>query len=346
MEDSYKTGLGGGQRITLAVLSTLQKNNIRLWDSTDLIKAKADGGSIQFSKYLSSGKSASEKPSFSFPLYEPLVYGAQSAFNLSCLLSLAIKEKPAIIYCAHKKPLMMALLLKKLGVMRGKIIFHAHSVFPQGKLAGWVKDKIEKNVDLTLCPSKRIYTQMNGCKALIYNPLPQSVTESLPPRHSSDRIRVAFVGSLLPWKGIDFFYALAEFFQTEKKYEFRVYTHDRPSQPSAHVTYYFDKVYSEIYSDIDILAICSRGEESFSLTALEASINNIPVIFPAQPALCEILTPGISGEMYTDADVREVGRLLAQIGNNPMRYQSRTQQLLEKYSYTNFEKAIQEIFSQ
>ena len=116
------------------------------------------------------------------------------------------------------------------------------------------------------------------------NPVPVNGS-LLAQRQRGQKIRAAFVGSLLAWKGIGLFLKVAESL-AGSEYEFRVYTREEPSQNWNNVTVFRDRPIEEIYAGMDVLIICSWGEEGFSLTALEAATYDIPVVFPDQPARC------------------------------------------------------------
>jgi|SRR5579884_42427 len=346
MEDSSKTSIGGGQRVTLQVMRALQPNvDIRFFDSTNVMfeAVREVAPRVRFTFLRSSGRSVTSKPSFSYPFYEPILYLIQSVVNIVTLINLVRKDQPEIVYCAHKKPLLLVIVLKKIGMLHAKIIFHAHNIFPNGIIPEKIMKIIAKNCDEILCVSQRVYSQLEGKKRLVLNPISKDMVVFRRSQRISGKLRVGFVGSCLKWKGFDLFLSVADALSRED-YEFKVYTRDHYPEKDHNVTYYHNLSPSEIYSEIDVLMICSRGEESFSLTALEAAFCDIPVIFPSHPAILEILSPGVSGEVYEEPSSAALIFALRKLSKRLDLYHSRTPELVNKYSWDAFVVEITKVF--
>ncbi|MDH5753104.1 MAG: glycosyltransferase, partial [Deltaproteobacteria bacterium] len=262
-------------------------------------------------------------------------------------------DKPDIVYCAHKKPLLPVLLLKRLGLLKARVIFHVHLIVPPRFIHRAFHALARATADVLICVSRRVFDQWEGGRReLVYNPIPPEVLIQKSPWTPGQPLRVGFVGSTTYLKGFDLFLEIAKKLGgSDRKpgYDFRVFTRTPVPEQDVPVTYFQESTGADIYRNMDVLLICSRAEESFSLTALEAAANHIPVVFPGQAALLEILTPEISGEMYQQSRVQDMvaalETLARRLEEDPRACQPQSEELLRRYSLEVFRDRMREIFS-
>jgi glycosyltransferase involved in cell wall biosynthesis len=72
-------------------------------------------------------------------------------------------------------------------------------------------------------------------------------------------------------------------------------------------------------------------EEPFGLVAVEALAAGTPPIAAGHGALAELITPGVDGVLFTPGDPGALGLAIADVQNDPERYQSYGAQASETY---------------
>lgn len=143
-------------------------------------------------------------------------------------------------------------------------------------------------------------------------------------------IQMAFVGSLLPIKGID---VLIKAFRNveEENIQLKIFGRDdiipsysrylRDLGSSDHrITFegpFPIEARDEIYRDMDVLIIPSVVSESFSIVAREAIIHGVPVIASDIGALPEIIVHGQNGFLVPARNVESLSWYISEISKNP-----------------------------
>lgn len=343
-EDSSKRGLGGGQQITLCAVRALRDHEVRLLDSSEKVveEARKWHPRLSFTMLPFRGKRVRCTSAFSFPSNEVILTVLQLIRALLRVLPLMRRERPDVFYCPSRKGLLLALLLRAIIQQRIRTIYHAHLVLPDGFLPRAFIRLVARACDVVLCVSHPVFRQMRGQRLLLPNPLR---VKAVPvPRVARGRPVVGFVGSLLASKGFDLFLAVAR--EYGHRFQFCIFTHDDPSELDVPVCVHRSLPVDQIYSRIDVLLICSRVSEAFSLVALEASAFDVPVVFPRQQqALLDFLVPGVSGEAYQEATVIAIGECLERVVENLDSYHPRHAIDWDRFDPTRFEASIKEVLT-
>ncbi len=143
-------------------------------------------------------------------------------------------------------------------------------------------------------------------------------------------LRLAFVGSILPWKGSE---VLVHAFKAARHPELRLTFYGRediipafsrslrqlaasderiifagPFQPG-------DK--DRAYNEIDVLVIPSLAHESFSLVAREALLRGKPVVAARIGALPEVVEDGVNGFLTPPGDTEALAALFIRLADQP-----------------------------
>lgn len=152
-------------------------------------------------------------------------------------------------------------------------------------------------------------------------------------RESSAVKRFAFIGSVMPHKGVD---VLVDAFNRlpHGGVELRIY-----GEPSYHPPFYkelkarashpgirfegflpADKV-AEAYRHIDALIVPSRWFENSPLTIHEALLAGVPVITSDLGGMKELITPGVNGLLFRTGDAADLCRALTEFLAAPGRFE-------------------------
>lgn len=307
IEDSSKVVYGGGQRITEAVIDILaDKNDIYFADfSRESVVYKKNLTKIKsFLPLKTFGRISGGKSSSNIGFIESMIFPVVFILNIIPLLSWYKKAGlPKLVYCTNKKPFLYGIFLKML--YGGRLVFHCHYVSPPSLVSRLFDMAVCRYSDAVICVSEYVTRQFR-CKErlqLVYNCV--GMEEQARPHGEGKRaLRIAFVGNLIPLKGVDLFFRVAEDAAASgDPYEFHVFGKNLMDvkMPAA-VVYRGFLTREEIYGSIDILLVCSKTPESFSLSSVEAQSCGVPVIAPRLGAFAEVIDDGSSGLLYDSYD--------------------------------------------
>lgn len=278
IEDSSKSNWGGGQQVTLDVMRALRKHSINyvLFDHVndkrspfeDFLEKAEYLPAKEFKRYGSDG-------GLSIGFSEALKSISQ-IFNSALIITKKVdRRQKYILYAATKKTLLIAILLKLYWRDKAvKIVFHGHSSSLNIFLKCFWRLISYAKID-GVSVSKYCSDQMKPMNSkIIYNPLPNDTSKINLKPISSDKVRLAFVGGLLTWKGIDF-YCEASRQSLFQKFEFHVYGsgprfNELMNKYSDTVQFHGFVSKKEIYGKIDLLILPSKGAESCPMVLLEA----------------------------------------------------------------------------
>jgi glycosyltransferase involved in cell wall biosynthesis len=143
-------------------------------------------------------------------------------------------------------------------------------------------------------------------------------------------VRLAFVGSLLPWKGTEI---LIQAFKQSRSQDLRLRLYGREdiipafsrqlrrlAQGDSRITFagpFQPDCKDTAYADIDVLVIPSTAHESFSLVAREALLRGKPVIASSIGALPEVIVDGVNGFLVPPGDTAALTAVLDRIALDP-----------------------------
>jgi len=169
-------------------------------------------------------------------------------------------------------------------------------------------------------PTKKIHVVHNG----ISDPAKGNYSTC---RYSQ---RIGIVGQVGRWKGHEeLLQALRVVLMTLPESELHIFGRGEPDYEAhlrrqvAHLSleknvmwHGFVENLKEIYSEIDVLVIPSRCEESFGLTAVEASFFQIPVIASRRGGLKEIVADTVTGYLYDSGNNAQLAQKLLMLLSN------------------------------
>jgi glycosyltransferase involved in cell wall biosynthesis len=201
-----------------------------------------------------------------------------------------------------------------------------HTIFRQNILTSrrlfvpshYVRDQFVHNA----YPSERIEVLPLGISPLARLPAAQ-----VPPQ----KLRLAFVGSLIPIKGADVL--LRALAQVPGDYlSLDIYGRE-DIEPAGYVTRlkklaqrdrrvtlrgaFPPAQRGQVYAAIDALVIPSVAPETFSLAAREALSSGKPVIASAIGALPEVVREGVNGYLFEPGNVNQLAALLTRLARQP-----------------------------
>lgn len=353
LEDSSKSKLGGGQRITLLVMETLKHNyNLILFDTNnnsiffDKAKAYTTNTNILITfGFIRSGITGLAVKILEFILFPFLIF-----LNFCRYYSFFKSRSGAILYATTKKALIYAYLINFL--FGNKFIFHAHLV-NRTKIARFLNGMILKNASKVISVSNVVKNNIDSNAVInVYNPIVSQSTSSK--RKLNKKIIVATFSSLAKIKGVEYFMQSYNYLNTECDVEYWVFG-DGPEKKALE-KYQSEKVILKGFSEnviadlqnVDILCLPTIIEEAMPVIILEAFSCAIPVVTTDIGGQAELVKDKFNGCLVPIKDPVAIGEKMSNIINDPNLYEvlsNNTLNNLDKYNFDNFEKKISEIFA-
>jgi glycosyltransferase involved in cell wall biosynthesis len=326
IEDSSKSGFGGGQRVTLDFIDAISScyPNIIVIDHTKMIstvfKEEVTKRSLPLYEIFGNGVIGKTGiSSYSFGIKEIILFPIYFFLNITTLLNKNFRSdcSSVIYYTATKKAYLIACLLAK---RQDKIIFHAHSLHRKGFFGSFFHYLLQSSRVTVVGVSDAVgYSYSLNRFIRIYNGI--SETNSYPKLNTHTPIVVAYIGSLISWKGVDYFLsaidklvgidvvfnvygsgnleeALKKKWKNRKKIIFKGFTKE---------------IGDALRSDIDILILPSISEEACPMVILEAFSHGVPVITTNIGGQFELIRNGggISVKSRSSEDIARAITLIA-----------------------------------
>lgn len=354
IEDSSKSSFGGGQRVTLDVIDSLAciYKKIIVIDhgnprkKSNFIKnLKENFPEIEVNYLLANGKIQKlGLASFSMGKSEIFLFPVFFLVNAVKLLKIIIFEKDFDLYCATKKSFIEAILIIPFA---GKIFFHIHSPLAETWSARIFNSYIRAIKPRCIAVSKfTAQTFINIKTIIIYNGAKLIEREEV-----ARSKKIAFIGSLLDWKGITYFLTSAKN-SNLSNFTFDVYGDgpDRQKLESmcsgySNIRFHgFKNNMEEILrSDIDMVVLPSIATESCPMTIIESICAGIPVITTNIGGQYELLADG-GGVTVSPRSPDEITQAILKINENYKDYAAVAKKTGEKYSIGKFQENIRNLF--
>ena len=306
IEDSSKVGYGGGQKVTECVVGALS-GSYQMY-LVDFVRESPVRGRLSqcisgYHPLRPNGKIVGNQSSYNLSMIELVTFPGFFIWNI---VSLAFwyrsVGRPSTVYCVTKKALLYGIVLKMLWGPR--LIYHSHTVSPKNsRLAKLFNQLACRFCDSIIAVSNYVggEWQCSGKVRVVLNPAADVNAEEIGVRAIGHTVIVGFVGALVPIKGVEKFGRLAAEFNKSQDGRCAFYVYGR----NVHKIELPDSlVYKgfvggeDMYSEMDILMVCSESPESFGMTALEAQCYGVPVIAPDMGAFPEVVIHGRSGFLY------------------------------------------------
>lgn len=351
-EESSRVGFGGGQKMTLITCDILRdKYKFRFVDFTDnskfvqVVREKYDNCE-QVCIGHANVKSRNRYVAWIKAIWQMLFFFKKDVK----LIVNGIDKEEAISYVTNKRGLMYAYYLnKKYGI---PFIYHAHLVEnPQGIYYRLFEKWVSKATSI-LCVSKIVKDSihLSQCR-LVYNPTLND--RGYKGKKMNDHFVVAFVGSLIPIKGVEYFVDAAK--MCPNSIEFRIYgdgplRKDLEERAQGRVTFkgFCNDVIEEYYKDIDILVLPTILKEALPLVVVDAKSVGLPAVVTFPGGQAEIVRDGIDGLHVKMKNSKEIADAIMKLTCDMDLYNKMSKASFESstiFSYRKYKESILSIFA-
>lgn len=292
LEDSSKAVFGGGQRGTLAFISSIKSLfQVVLFDYTPdslFVKRATPHADIVGLLRGPGSMVGAEKSSFSLGLSEILCYPIYLVLNLAHMLWFMrrrrLSKNNTIVYAATKKGVVLGYLLKKL--LGTTYVYHAHTIDDPSNILFKLMARPVRNCDLIICVSDSVKRNIRLPQCVtVYNPI--TIRSGIPPKnlHPDKPVVVAAFANLIRWKGIHVFMESHKHLAEPRRVVYWIFG-DGPEKASLRQLENDNVVLKGFASNVDallekeiaIVAVPSIHWEACPSVPLEAFGHGIPVI--------------------------------------------------------------------
>lgn len=361
IEDSSKVDFGGGQQITLYLAKYLQASGSQMYfvDYTSTSRYICDVIKIYGASRVITLKSACHKrtilPKILNRLLEVVILKSYFKQNYQALCQRLPEEKKNIlVYVAAKKGLTLAhKLYKQYGI---PYYFHSHLVENKTGLQYKFLFPYLQDAAKIICPSKEAYNSL-GClpnSIVQYNP----ITKSLPSTVNKQKKRgtpfvVAYIGSLMPIKGVAYFIEAAQALQSSD-YEFRIYgdgylrqTLENKSGGSVRFMGFSTDILTEMQENVDLVVLPTIIPEALPTVIVDAKLLGIPVIttnIGGQAEIVSHMQDGILVDIKNSDQIVESIHLLKEDSELYTELSTQAKNSVGKFAPSEYEKFLKELF--
>lgn len=350
-EDSSRANFGGGQKMTLMVCDILkEQSNLRFVDFSDSTRfAQIVKELYGDDRLINIGHGSIKGHTGVWTWLKMLIASFLCIFSDTNKILKGLKINDCISYSTGKRGLLIAYFLKwRYGI---PYIHHAHLVEnPNGAYFKFAK-KLFAGAESVLCVSKTVMSSINtpNCR-LVYNP---SLNERGCKGMKTDkRFVVAFVGSLISIKGIEYFIDAAKLCPSE--IEFRIYGEgvlrqslEERADKRVRFMGFESNIIDRYYEDVDIVVIPTILQEALSLVVVDAKSVGLPCIVTFPGGQAEIVKDGVDGyhvPMRNSIAIADAVMCLAANIDEYNKFSEKSFASFKDFLYSNFKSLISETF--
>ena len=234
-------------------------------------------------------------------------------------------EKPQkVIHTNWQHVLLLWPLLRS-----GRDIFWLHEVIPSTVRYRRLFTKLARRVTTFVAVSNAAAKSLidAGVPADRIHVIPNGIADPAKSRPRCSNVkpqRIAIVGQIGAWKGHeDLVEALRMVVQTYPNTELQIFGKGSPDfeqQLRNRITdldidgnviwHGFERDLAEVYRDVEVVVVPSRGAEPFGLTAIESGFFEIPVVASQSGGLIDIVEHGITGYLFEPGNIPELASYL------------------------------------
>lgn len=358
LEDSSKSNFGGGQRVTLDFIRSALNyfDCIKVIDSTyfkkTIFTSKINSLNIELYNILGSGYiSKRSTSSYSISLKELALYPFVLLFNYLLLLNFVRRNSIAkTYYVATKKGLLLALLVAK---KNEKILFHIHNSNSTNFLGKVFKLLMRNPKIVNIAVSHYVKQTYNISNIkVVYNGV-DSQEVFFRNFNTTKKIKVAFVGSLVKWKGVNYLLEALEFLD---ELEVEIHVIGNGNLKDELLTKYgadnriffrgfIDDIPKLLNEEIDILCLPSVDAEACPMSILEAFSCGIPVVTTNIGGQAELVKFG-GGIVVNPNSSIELANAIKLISKDLSNFSTMAKKVSVNYTLKQFDKSFDEIFSE
>ncbi|WP_421717190.1 glycosyltransferase family 4 protein [Arcobacter arenosus] len=361
-EDSSKAKFGGGQRVTLDVMSILTDYyDLVLVDcgQKSIFQEKANKYIKDFFKLTCNGKVVGgNNSSFELGYIEIFLFPFLFIKNILSIIKYMKRNNynsnNTIFYATTKKNLLLVYFLKK--ILNVKCIYHAHSFDNKSSFFYKIIKIPLNNIDKIICVSNLIKNNISleNCKT-VYNSIDLIDIE---PKNlmKKNKIIIATFSTLIKLKGIDYFMKSFEYLKHKENVEYWIFGegHEKDylkqfESQSVILKGFTDNTNEIMKNNIDIIVVPSITEEACPMVPLEAFKYGIPVISTNIGGQSEIIRNGKVGYYVPIKDSKAIAKKIDYLIENVEIYNSLSKQCIEyskKFSKEEYKKNINKIFEE
>ncbi len=361
LEDSSKVTFGGGQRVSLETIEILKATGekIIVCDS-DAKKefALRCGPAVEvYPLHWSGIIRPVAASSNSYGRLEALLFPIhlmQNFWRLCRLLKCLSREESFIgVYAATKKNMILTYMLSKF--YRFRSIAHIHSLF-KGRLTSAFFKKILADFDYKIFVSHTAAHSLpiKGSK-VIYNPSTFKLSQGRKRTNPDSKFVVAVIGSLIYWKGTQYFIKAANALSQSKDIEFWIIG-DGPERANLEALSKNDNIkflgfigeIETILDSIDLVVVPSISEEACPMVPIESFTKGIPVVTSAIGGQKEVVSLASSELLVPVSDSLALSRAIARLQEDLNYYNTLADKALlasHKFSQDSFTTGIKNVVS-
>lgn len=343
-EDSSRVDFGGGQKMTLItcdILRSTYKCCFIFADFSDQTRfAKTVKEKYPESSFVdishASAKSRFRKVAWLKAIWQMIFFFKRDAKRVVEGLNMA----ETISYVTNKRSLPYAYYLnKKYGI---PFIYHVHlAENPKGLYFPVFKYWIRK-AQTILCVSNLVKDNigLEQCE-LLYNPTLN--TKGYKGEKKNSKYVVAYIGSLIPIKGVDVYIKSAHL--CPKEIEFRIYGDgilrgelEKLSNGRVIFKGFSNNIIDEYYCGVDIIVVPTILQESLSLVVVDAKSVGLPVVVTKPGGQAEIVQDEVDGFCVSMKDSREIADAILKLVGDKDLYNKMSKASYESSSIFSYEK--------
>lgn len=192
---------------------------------------------------------------------------------------------------------------------------------------------LRENIDVFVAPSQRyaqIYNEFSGIynKTVVINQISEICNTNIAnPKEYNGKLRIGYLGSIYPHKGVHIIYQAAEIL-SDYDIEFYLYgsavieyiNNLKQNFPNAKVKYmgsYRTSDLMDICKDVDCTIISSILDEAGPLVAPEALSLGLPIIGANIGGIPDFIIDGLNGKLYSHNNPTELAKVIKYLFQNP-----------------------------
>lgn len=354
LEDSTKSGLGGGQKVTLNLISILmQFHKIIVFDTADntyfvneIKDKKLDNFQLLYFSFRSNFWGLVYIEYFINFFFAPF-----NAFKVYTVVKKIHVSNRVLLYSSSKNGLFISFILNKL--FSFKFIYHAHLI--ENKFVSQFVSFLSKNALKVICVSDLVLHQFN-IKASNISIINNSVVlEKNYPKtiNNKNQFIVASISTLNNIKGIDYFIDSFRFLQ-RKDIVYNIYGNgplfnqfNDLNNTNIVLKGHLADVNLALREEIDILVVPTIIQESFAMVIVEALACGVPVIATNIGMQAIHIINSSAGELVDIKNSKNISEkidLILSSEDNYLKYSKNGLSYVKKFDIEHFSREIIKTF--
>lgn len=363
LEDSSKAGFGGGQQITLHVISALQHQfKLFVFDTSKTTRFNqklAENKYVQRLSYYTASPTVGSIKILNL-LFELILLPWQVLLNALKILKLygqiRMAGRNVVVYSTTKKTLFFV-YMASLIVPGLKYIHHLHSYENTQTYAFKLKQKMYTKAKALISVSDFIYNTFKlPNNHLIFNPVTFNPNAKVKDIANTDIIRVVTFSSLTPAKGVEFLMQAYQYLPEDLKEKIFIDIYGDGKQYHAlkklenkHVSLkgYCNNIHAVLNQQAYITVVPTVIPESFGLQIVESFSCGVPVIATQIGAQGQLVKHMQNGLLVTIKNPADIAEKIAWMVQNPTKYQQLANQALidsKLYDLGQFKNSVLHLF--